>query len=171
MRIGRHRLRDHILLMRPMFVLIAAVWMLRLILAAANSPEWITRVTSVTTTIAVAVLLAVLLIHFKRFGGYASVIVSAFLFNLWAQALIIIAILLSYFTGTENVYTALEYSLPGAPNSHLEHVYAHLTFGIGIGTLVGTTFGCLMLFLLRRLGPGPARESTWVRKGEVGGGP
>ncbi len=167
MKIGKHGLREHIRLTMPMFVLIAAVWALRIILAAANSPEWITRITSVTTTIAVAVLLAVLLIHFKRFGGYASVVVAALLFNLWAQALIIAAILFAQVTGSENIYTAREYSLPGEPGSHMRHIYAHLTFSIGIGTLVGATFGCLLLLLLRKLGPSPAKESAWVAKNEA----
>ena len=167
MKIGKHGLRDHLRLMRPMFVLITAVWVLRLILAAARSPEWITRMTSVTTTVALAVLLAVLLLHFKRFGGYASVVVSALMFNLWAQALIISAILFSFFTDKENVYTAQEYSLPGGPESHLRHIYGHLTFGIGTGTLIGAVFGCLLLLLLRKLGPSPATESTWVGNSEV----
>ncbi len=170
MRIGSHGLREHIGLLQPMFVLIAAVWALRLILAAARSPEWITRITSVTTSVAVAVLLAVLLIHFKRFGGYASVVVATLMFNLWAQALIAAAILFTQITGIENIYTAPEFSLPGAPSSHLKHIYAHMTFSVGIGTLVGVMFGCLVLLLLRKLGPSPATRSGWAEKREVHGG-
>ncbi len=164
MKIGKHGLRDHARMLAPMFVLIAAVWALRLILAAAKSPPWITRMTSVTTTVAITVLLAALLIHFKRFGSYASVVVAALMFNLWAQALIIGAIFFAQVTGTENIYTAPEYSLPGESISHMKHIYGHLTFGIGIGTLVGAIFGCLLLFLLRKLGPSPSKESVWARK-------
>ena len=170
MKIGKHGLREHIRLMRPIFVLITAVWALRFILAAAKSPEWITKITSVTTSVAVAVLLAVLVIHLKRFGGYASVVVAALLFNSWAQALISGAIYFTQLTGRQNVFTAPEFSIPGEPLSHLRHMYAHLTFSIGIGTLVGATFGCLMLFLLRKLGPSPATESAWVGKHEVRNG-
>ncbi len=169
MKIGKHGLRDHIRLMKPMFVLIAAVWALRLILAAARSPEWITRLASVTTAVAVAVLLAVLLIHFKRFGGYASVVVAALLFNLWAQLLIISAIFFALVSGSENIYTAREYTLPGGA-SHLQHIYAHLTFSVGAGTLVGAVFGCLLLLLVRKIGPSPAKKSVWVAKDGVQNG-
>lgn len=164
MKIGKHGLRDHMRLLAPLFGLIAGVWALRLILAAANSPHWIIRVTSVTTAVAVAVLLAVLLIHYKRYGGYASVVVAALLLNTWAQVLIVAALLFSYATGSQNIYSAPEYSLPGDELSHLKHVYAHLTFGVGIGALVGAVFGCLLLGLLRWQGPGPSKESVWMRK-------
>jgi hypothetical protein len=165
MKIGKNGLREHLRLLSPLFGLIAGVWALRLIVAAANSPHWITRVTSVTTAVAVTVLLAVLLIHYKRFGGYASVVVAALLLNLWAQVLVVAAILFSYATGMQNVYSAPEYSLPGDELSHLKHVYAHLTFGAGIGSLVGAVFGCLLLALLRWQGPDPSKESAWMRKG------
>lgn len=164
MKIGRHGLRDHIRLTAPLYVLIAAVWALRLVLAAAKSPHWIVRLTSVTTSVALAVLLASLLIHLKRFGSYASVVVASLLVNVWAQLLIVSAILFSQLTGTENIYTLPEYSLPADPAGHLQHIYAHLTFGIGMGTLVGSLFGCTLFALLRRLGPSPARDSVWSQK-------
>jgi hypothetical protein len=141
------------------------VWALRIIVAAAKSPHWVTRVTSVTTAVAVTVLLAVLLIHYKRYGGYASVVVAALLLNLWSQLLVVAAILFSYSTGSENVYSAPEYSLPGDELPHLKHAYAHLTFGVAVGTLVGAIFGCLLLALLRWQGPDPSKESAWMRKG------
>lgn len=165
MKIGKHGLRDHLRLLAPLFGLIAGVWALRIIVAAAKSPHWVTRVTSVTTAVAVTVLLAVLLIHYKRYGGYASVVVAALLLNLWSQLLVVAAILFSYSTGSENVYSAPEYSLPGDELSHLKHVYAHLTFGVAVGTLVGAIFGCLLLALLRWQGPDPSKESAWMRKG------
>jgi ABC-type uncharacterized transport system permease subunit len=165
MKIGKHGLRDHLRLLTPLFGLIAGVWALRLILAAANSPHWVTQVTSVTTAVAVTVLLAVLLIHFKRYGGYTNVVVSALLLNVWAQLLVVVAIFFSYETGRQNVYSAPEYSLPGDELSHLKHIYAHLTFGVGIGTLVGAVFGSLLLALLRWQDPDPSRGSAWMRKG------
>ena len=164
MKIGKHGMRDHLRLLTPLFGLIAGVWALRLILAAANSPQWVIRVTSVTTAVAVAVLLAVLLLHFKRYGGYTSVVVSALLLNVWGQLLIVAAIFFSHETGRLNVYSAPEYSLPGDELSHLRHIYAHLTFGVGIGTLVGAAFGCLLFALLRWQGPDPSQGSEWIRK-------
>lgn len=164
MRIGEHRLREHIRLLAPLFALIAGVWVLRMILAAADSPSWIIRVTSVTTATSVALLLAVLLLHARRFGGYASVVVTALLLNLWAELLICGAIVFTIVTGIQTIYTAPEFSIPGAESAHLRHVYGHLTYGIGTGTLLGAAFGCLLLLLLRALLPNKPAESIWDMK-------
>lgn len=153
MRIGEHRVREHIRLLSPAFVLVAGIWLLRLILAEAGTPFWLTRMVSVTVATTVSVLLSVILMHARRFGGYASVVVASLLINIWAQALIILSILFSILTKTENIYTASEFSLPGAYASQWAHIHGHLTFGIGVGTLVGAAEGCLLLWLLRRLVP------------------
>jgi hypothetical protein len=151
MRIGGHRVRDHIRLLAPLFGLIAAVWVLRMIVAEAGSPSYIILIVSVTTTTAFSMLLAVLLIHFRRFGGYANVVVASFLLNVWAQILISGAISFAMLTGTENIYTAPAFDLSGGDGSKLSHLYGHLTFEIALGTLEGAAVGCLLLWLLRML--------------------
>lgn len=153
MRINGHALREHFRLFAPLFILIAAVWALRLILSAAGSPEWLTRMVSVTAATSAAVLLAALVVHVRRFGSYANVVVASLLLNAWAEILITLAILVSVLTGTVNVYSAPEYSFPSNDPHHLRHMYAHLTFGVGVGALVGSGVGCLMLWLLRRISP------------------
>jgi hypothetical protein len=102
------------------------------------------------------VLLAALVIHFRQFGGYSNVVVSSLLLNLWAQLLIVGAIIFAVLTGIQNIYTAPEFSLPWLQQSdpaHLKHIYGQLTFGLGLGTLSGAAVGCLMLWLLRLLLP------------------
>ncbi len=164
MRIGKHGVRDHIRLLFPLFGLIAGVWVLRMILAAAHSPAWITHITSVTTASSAALLLAVLLIHARRFGGYTSVVVAALLLSVWTEILIVAAIIFSTQTGIQNIYTAPEYSIPGDDPAHLRHIYGHLTYGIGTGTLVGAASGCLLLLLLRALLPNQSPDSRWDRQ-------
>ena len=66
MKIGEHGLRDHLRLLAPMFGLIAAVWALRWIMALASTPPGLVRMMSVSVAGAVAVLVAVVIIHFKR---------------------------------------------------------------------------------------------------------
>jgi hypothetical protein len=100
-----------------------------------------------------ALLLAVLLIHFKGYGGYASVVMSAFLLTAWSEFLIIAAIVVAVQTGTPNIYTAPEYSMTVEDPRHLKHTYGHLTYGIGLGTFSGAALGSLLLWLLRRLVP------------------
>ena len=153
MRIVGRRLRDHIRLLAPMFALLTAIWFLRLLSAALNPPSWLLRIFSVTVASSFCVMLAVLLIHVRRFGGYTNVVLSSLLINVWAEVLIILAIIFSILTGTENVFTRPEYSLRVDDPNHLRHIYGHLTFGIGLGTLSGSAVGCLLLWLLRLLMP------------------
>jgi len=162
MRIGNHGLGDHIRLLRPLFGLIAAVWLLRIILDKAGTPLSVVRMFSVTVAGSASILLAVLLIHFKAFGSYASVVLSAFLLELWAQLIISGAIAFSALTGTTNIFTASEFAHSYPP---LAHIIGHLTFGLGLGTLLGAAMGCLLLWMLRRLvpvGPGNSQVKSGV---------
>jgi len=160
MRIGGHGLRDHIRLLMPLFGLIAAVWFLRLVMDKAGAPSAQVRMVSVTVATAASILLAVLLIHFKAFGSYASVVAAAFLLELWSQLLICGAIAFSAVTGTNNIYSAPEYSFHSSPGAH---IFGHLTGVLGFGTLSGAAMGCLLLWMLRHLvpmGPGKAASKT-----------
>lgn len=148
-----HGLRDHIRLLKPLFGFVAAVWLLRILLGAMGATGPLVNVVSVTGAASLAVLIAVVLIHARRFGGYYDVVVAAFLIVAWGQILIIAAIVFSVVTGTENVFTRPEYSIPGDDPRHLRHILGHLTFALGSGTLFGAGTGCLLLFLLRKLLP------------------
>jgi len=150
MKIGGHGLREHIHLLMPLFGLIAAVWLLRMVLDKAGTPPAIVRMVSVTVAGAASVLLAVLLIHFKAFGSYANVVAATFLLELWEQLLICGAIAFSALTGTANIYAAPEYSFHYPPAAH---IVGHLTGALGFGTLFGAAMGCLLLWTLRRIVP------------------
>ncbi|HLY59667.1 MAG TPA: hypothetical protein VKV95_02770 [Terriglobia bacterium] len=149
MNINGHGLRDHIRFAGPLFGVIAAVWALRLILAAAGAPRPLVMMASVTVAHAFCILLVAVLIHVRRFGSYSNVVVFAFLFTAWSNLLVSAAIALSALTGNENIYSSPEFS------AHLlsptKHIIGHLTFGIGFGTIIGSAMGCLLLLLLRRL--------------------
>lgn len=158
MRIGEHRFRDHLRLLSPLFGLIAAVWALRWIADIASAPPPLVRSMSVSVAGAVSVLVAVILIHFKRFGGYASVVVSAFLLVLWEEALIVLAIVFMRVTGIENIYTIPEFGFGETP---LQHIAGHLTYGLGFEGITAAAMGCALLWVLRRLvPPAPLRSKS-----------
>ncbi len=150
MKIGSHGLRDHIHLLMPLFGLIAAVWLLRIVLDKAGTPPAVVRMVSVTLAGAASILLATLLIHFKAFGSYANVVAAAFLLECWQQLLICSAIAFSAVTGTANIYTAPLYSFRSGP---VAHILGQLTAVLGFGTLLGAAMGCLLLWMLRRIVP------------------
>ncbi len=135
------------------FISLAFCWLLRLLIAGLQAPQWMLRIASVTVTSSVCVMLAVLLIHVRQFGGYTNVVLASLLINLWSEGLIILAIVFSVLTGFENVFTRPEYLIGIDSPRHLRHIYGHLTFGVGLGTLSGSAVGCLLLWLLRSLIP------------------
>jgi len=153
MRIGGHPLRQHLRLLAPLFALLAGIWVLRLIIGYGYTSGWLLQVVSLTVFSPIAVLLAVLLLHVRRFGGYASVVVCSLLLNAWTESLIVLAIVITVVTGVTNIYTAPMYSPPGVGLHHLRHIRGHLTYGIGLSTLAGAAMGSLLLFLLRKLAP------------------
>lgn len=153
MMISGRSLREHVYLLTPLFGLIAAVWVLRWSLYQIGLPLSLARWLSVTATVPICILLASLLIHFKRFGGYINAVVAAILLVLWSQLLIVAAILVSVVTGIENIYTLPEFSVLGPDQNHIRHIWGQLTFGIGFESLSGSLIACLFLFMLRRLSP------------------
>ena len=152
MKIFRRTFREYIQLLTPLFGLIAAVWALRLVMAAAGAPLGVVRVFSVTVAGTLTILLAAVMIHTRRFGGYANLVVAVFLLVLWQQILISAAIAFSMATGTHNIYTAPEFNPPQfLGENQAQHLIAHLTFGVGFGTLFGAAIGCVLLFMIKRL--------------------
>ena len=149
-------LRDHIRLLAPLFGFITVVWALRWALDAAGAPNGLVRALSVTGATSLAILIAVWMIHTRRFGSYPNVVLASLLLVVYEQALIVIAIAFSIVTKTENVFTKPEFSMPDDPY-HVKHILGQLTFGIGAGMLLGAATGCLMLWLLRMLVPARAR--------------
>lgn len=150
MKIGGHGLRDHLRLLTPLFGLIAALWALRIVLALAGTHPSIVRYFSVGVAGAASGLVAVWLIHFRRFGSYPNVVFATFLLLLWEELLIVAAITFAALTGTGNIYTASEYAMR---ISHANHIAAHLTLGVGVGTLFGSAMGCGLLWMLRKFVP------------------
>ncbi len=149
MRIGTHGLVDHLRLLAPLFGFIAAVWALRMVVFAAGAPRFSLelRVISVTVAGGLSVLLAVLMIHRRNFGGYASVVAAVFLLSCWEQILISAAIVFTALTGIANVYTGPDFAfVPGL----WHHAAGHLTIGIGSSAIFGSVMGCILFWMLRR---------------------
>jgi hypothetical protein len=154
MKIGGHGIREHVRLLAPLFVLIAAVWALRMVADYAGAPMGLVRVFSVTVTGSVVILLAVVLIHVKKFGGYVNVCAATFMLMLWKESLISAAIAFSALTGIGTIYSAPEFS--GGPRHVLtpvQHILGHITFGLALQSLLGAGMGCLILWILRALVP------------------
>lgn len=148
MKISGKCFREHLELLAPLFGIIAAVWFLRGLLGFFPAPSFLATVISLSLVVPACIVLATLLIHSRSFGGYANVVFSAFLLVTWAQLLIVAAILASVLFGLETIYSAPEFSVPDDPQ-HIRHIRGHLTFGIGLESLIGSAMGCVLLAMLR----------------------
>ena len=148
--------RQLVRLLGPLFGVILAVWFLRVLLAAAGATGWLVASLSITGIVPVSTLLAVLLIHVKRAGGYAQVVQASVLLAAAGQLLVSIAIAFTMATGVENVFSAPEFTPPHS--THLLHLYTHLLVIIPFG-LIGSIVGCFFLWLVRVLMPNPPPPS------------
>lgn len=147
MEISGRTLKEHMKLLRPFLALVTAVFLIRFVVGLMGAPDMFFRLFSVGLAIALAVLLAVVVIHLRGFGGYANVVLSALLIVGWGELLIIGAVLFSVLTGVDTVYSLPEFSLGDDPY-HAGHILGHVA-GIGMGTLVGAATGCFLLFFMR----------------------
>ncbi len=144
-------------LLGPLFGVILAVWFLRVLLAAAGATGWLVASLSITGIVPVSTLLAVLLIHVKRAGGYGQVLLASVLLAAAGHLLVSLAIAFTMATGAGNVYSAPEFT--PSHSTQLLHLYAHLLGIIPFG-LLGSIVGCFFLWLLRALMPNLGAESA-----------
>jgi hypothetical protein len=151
MNIEGHSLREYLHLTFPAFGLILAVWMLRLVLAAAGAPLNIVRLFSVSVASAVAMVLAVLLLHLHHAGGYLGAFVCSYVLGIWAQLLLVSAIIFTIVSGIPTIYSAPEFTPPAW--SQWRHVLSHLFFGFVVGAVFSFVLSALLLWMFRRLVP------------------
>lgn len=151
MNIEGHSLREYLRLTSPAFGLILAVWLLRLVLAAADVPINIVRLFSVSVASAVAMVMAVLLLHLHRAGGYLSAFACSYVLGIWAQLLLVCAIVFSIITGIPTIYCAPEFTPPSWSQWH--HVLSHIFFGVVVGAVFSLILSSLLLWMFRRLIP------------------
>jgi hypothetical protein len=155
MNLNGRGLRDHIRLVAPLCGVIAAVFVLREVSYAAGVPRGLVRAISVTVAVHACLLLAVLIIHIRRFGSYSNVILADLLLVVWGQLLMVAAIVFSAFTGIQTVYSTPGYTF--GEMSPWKRIAGHLTFEVGIGTISGAAMGCLLLWMMRKFPPDPTQ--------------
>jgi hypothetical protein len=140
--------------------LIFVVGIVRLALSLAGVPNSTAKWVSITGLIWIGVLYFSIRVHTSGFGSYKQLLPIFVLQGLVAQVIIVPAIMLAIWTGTDNIYSAPDYSgarvgqfLFGA-NYHGKtwfHAGAHLLLGTTIAPLVGWLVGSLIMLTTRKL--------------------
>jgi hypothetical protein len=146
------RLSEYIVFSKPFLGLILAVGIARLALSLGGVPNSTAKWFSVTAVIWIGVLYYSIRVHTSGFGSYKKLLPICVLQSLVAQAVIVPAIVLAIFTGTDNIYSVPEYSF-GQDGKTWLHAGAHLVLGTTIGPLVGWLVGCLIMLVAKKLVP------------------
>src|SRR5216117_2321050 len=144
------RLSEYVAFSKPFLGLILVVGIARLALSLGGVPSSIAKWISITAVMWMGVLYYSIRVHTSGFGSYKHLLPIFVLMALVAQAIIVPAIVLAIFTGTDNIYSVPEYSFGNDGKTWL-HAGAHLGLGTTIGPLMGWLVGCLFMFAARKL--------------------
>ena len=95
---------------KVVLVLIVLAFLVRLTLSLAGTPNSIAKWISVTVVLLVGVVYYGVAVYTSGFGSYKQLYPLVLFQSVLGEGLVALAIALAIFTGTDNIYTAPEYS-------------------------------------------------------------
>jgi hypothetical protein len=160
-------LSEYLTFQKPVLILIAAVWALRLLLSMAGVPVSGARFVSVTGVLVVGALYYGWAVGRKGFGSFKQLYGLNLVQGVFSQTLVALAIVLAIVIGRDNLYTIPEFyppaqgigvlGLPLPPDGkNFGHAIEHIVVAGAIGfPIIGWLLGSLVL-LATRSWPRPA---------------
>lgn len=133
-------------------VAIVVVFLVRLALSLAGTPNATTKWVSVTVVLLLGVFYYGVAVHTRGFGSYKQLYPLLLFQSLLGEGLVALAIVLGIVTGQDNIYTAPEYSGGGEGKTWL-HVFAHLVVAAVILPLVSWAISSLVLLVTKKVAP------------------
>jgi len=153
-------LSQYVSFQKPVLLLIAAVWLLRLVLSMAGVPVSGARFVSVSAVVLLGALYYGWAVGQKGFGSFKQLYGLNLIQGLFSQALIALAIVLAMMIGQDNIYTIPEFYPPSAGNDplglppdgkNLGHAIAHVVVaGAIVIPIIGWLLGSLVLLATRK---------------------
>jgi hypothetical protein len=141
---------EYIRFQTPVLIAVTAVGLIRLVLSLAGQPDSIVKFASMTVVGLAGIIYYGLRVRPSGFGSYRHMLVLIFNQGLIANGIAILGIGLAVM-GMPNIYDVAEFRPPFAREATpLAHALAHLFFGTTVGTLVGWTFGSIVMALFGR---------------------
>lgn len=147
------RMSKYLEFAKPILILILVVGIVRLALSLGGVSTSIAKWFSISAAGWIGILYHAVRVHTSGFGSYKQLLPIYFLQMLTSQLVIVPAIILAIFTGTDNIYSAPEYAF-GGDGKTWGHVAAHLFFGTTVGSLISWLVGSLILLITKKLAKG-----------------
>jgi hypothetical protein len=137
---------------RWILVAIALVFVVRLALSLAGTPNATTKWVSVTVMLLLGTLYYGVAVHTRGFGSYKQLYPLLLFQSLLGEGLVALGVVLGIVTGQDNIYTAPEYSGGGDGKNWL-HVFAHLVIAAVVLPLVSWAISSLVLLVTKKVAP------------------
>jgi hypothetical protein len=150
------RVSEYIEFGKLFLILIPVVGIVRLALSLGGTPTPTAKWISITAAIWIAVVYYAIRVHTTGFGSYKHLLPIYVLLSWSAQIVIVPAILLAMYTGTDNIFSVPEYAF-GQDGKTWLHAGAHLVFGSTVAPLISWIVGCAIMFLTKKA---TARDSN-----------
>jgi hypothetical protein len=143
------KFHDYIQFQRWILILIAAAFVIRLVLSLVGVPVYQARWVSINLVLLVGLMYCSVAVHTRGFGSYKQLFGLLFVQTAFAHALIAAGIILGILTGVDNIYTAPEF-FGGNNGRNWAHVIAHV-LGAIILPVLAWLVGSVILFLAKRI--------------------
>lgn len=145
------KLSEYIRFERVILILIAAVFVSRLVVGMSGVEIAKAKWVSINIVLLLGLIYCAVNVHLSGFGSYKQLFGLLFIQTGFAHILIASAILMAVLTGVDNIYTAPEF-FNGNNGRNLMHVFMH-GIAILILPLIAWAFGSVILFVIRRVKP------------------
>lgn len=137
---------------KVVLALIVAAFLVRLALSLSGQPNSVGKWVSVTVVLLAGLVYYGVRVHTSGFGSYKQLYPLVLFQSLVGEGLVALAVALGILTGTDNIYTAPEYS-GGGDGKNWAHVIAHLVVAAVILPLISWGLSSLVLFVTKKLAP------------------
>ena len=134
---------------RGFLILIPLAGLVRLGLSLSGTPNSTTQWISMTILMWIAVIYFSVRIHTTGFGSYRHLLVICAMLNLPTQVISILGIVIAIATGTDNVFSAPEFSF--GVGGTWGHVAGHVFVGSIVGSLAYWLIGSIVLAVTRKV--------------------
>jgi hypothetical protein len=142
------KLSDYVRFQRVILGLILVVGLARLFLSLAGVGNEIVKFFSMTVIGLAAVFYYGIRVHTSGFGSYKQLLPLLVIQSAVANGIAVLGILITYFTGQVNVFTASEY---GGDMRMRTHLLGHVVGGLVIAPLIGWLIASIVMWVTKRV--------------------